>query len=505
MTHSHPGRVVWLVFNIAIALMLMEMGVFHALEKILGLYSNIAIAWIGAVVADLVINKPLKLSPPMVEFKRAHLFNFNPVGFVSMVAASLLSIAAFTGLFGLYAQAYSSLIALSVSFILAPIIAKITQGKYYIARPNEHYAHSNELERCDICEQHYAQADFAYCTFYEAPICSLCCTLDSVCHDHCKPKKAPFYRQLIIQLLAALFQDRLSKNTRKRIANFSLVWGVMLTLTGITLWLSLSIQTESLDKSIVNLMASGFYLLFFVFALFSSIAAWWIILLHESTELAKTELNEQNQILSSEVTERRLAEAQATQLAHKLQQQSSTLQKNYIELTLTHNKLAQSEELFRELIQVQSAIFWRLDVESFQFTFVSEQAEALLGYSNEQWLSPGFWQEHLHDIDKSWVLDYCKNETQALRNHEFEYRMITASGKTLWLRNVVHVVVNNGKVAELMGFMIDVTQSKMDRERIQYLSDLYATLSQINHAIVHISDETELFKELCRITVKFGD
>ncbi len=60
MTHSHPGRVVWMVFNIGIALMLMEMGVFDAIVKILGLYSNVAIAWIGAVVADLVINKPLK-------------------------------------------------------------------------------------------------------------------------------------------------------------------------------------------------------------------------------------------------------------------------------------------------------------------------------------------------------------------------------------------------------------------------------------------------------------
>ncbi|MFP6860675.1 purine-cytosine permease family protein, partial [Pseudomonas sp.] len=50
VTHSHPGRVVWLVFNVAIALMLMELGVFQAIEEVLGLYANIAIAWIGAVV-----------------------------------------------------------------------------------------------------------------------------------------------------------------------------------------------------------------------------------------------------------------------------------------------------------------------------------------------------------------------------------------------------------------------------------------------------------------------
>ena len=63
LTHSHPGRVVWVVFNTLIALMLMELDVFQALGQVLGLYSNIAIAWIMAVVADLVINKPLGLSP----------------------------------------------------------------------------------------------------------------------------------------------------------------------------------------------------------------------------------------------------------------------------------------------------------------------------------------------------------------------------------------------------------------------------------------------------------
>ena len=30
------------------------------LREVLGLYSNVAIAWVGALVADLVINKPLR-------------------------------------------------------------------------------------------------------------------------------------------------------------------------------------------------------------------------------------------------------------------------------------------------------------------------------------------------------------------------------------------------------------------------------------------------------------
>lgn len=138
ITHSHPGRVVWLVFNSAIALLLMELDLFAAINNVLGMYSNIAVAWTCAVVSDLAINKPLGLSPPIVEFKRAHLFNFNPVGVMSVIIASVLSTIAFSGLMGEYAQAYSWLIAAVVSFILPPVIAKLTNGRYYIAR-QAHY------------------------------------------------------------------------------------------------------------------------------------------------------------------------------------------------------------------------------------------------------------------------------------------------------------------------------------------------------------------------------
>jgi hypothetical protein len=215
LTHNHPGRVVWLVFNIAIALLLMELGVFQTLETVLGLYSNVAIAWVGALVADLIINKPLGLSPSYIEFKRAYLYNFNPVGFGSMLIASLISIMAFLGIFGAYAQAYAPFIALGLAFILSPIIAGLTQGKYYIARPNIHFKDNGSLStiNCSICATDYEIQDMAYCPVYGGHICSLCCSLDARCHDRCKqhfqvsnPKK----NDSIINLLKTLSQNKIS-------------------------------------------------------------------------------------------------------------------------------------------------------------------------------------------------------------------------------------------------------------------------------------------------------
>ena len=134
LTHSHPGRVVWLVFNVTIALMLMELGIFKMLEHILGLYSIVAVAWVGALVADLVINKPLGLSPPGIEFKRAHLYDINPVGVGAMLAATVAGIVAFFGVLGTTLQALSAFLALAVAFVMAPAIAYVTKGRFYIAR-----------------------------------------------------------------------------------------------------------------------------------------------------------------------------------------------------------------------------------------------------------------------------------------------------------------------------------------------------------------------------------
>jgi len=191
--HKHPGRVVWIFLNVGIALALMEFGVFGFLNSVLGFYSNVAIAWIGAVTADLVINKPLKLSPSYIEFKRAHLYNFNPVGFGSMIVASIVSILAFFGVFGETAQAFSPFIAIVLAFVLSPVLAVVTKGKYYIARADEQEQPlfvdgelSAATSDCTVCGETFERPDIVSCPFHSGAVCSLCCSLESQCHDACK-------------------------------------------------------------------------------------------------------------------------------------------------------------------------------------------------------------------------------------------------------------------------------------------------------------------------------
>ena len=118
--------------------MLMELGIFKMLEHALGLYSIVAVAWVSALVADLVVNKPLGLSPAGIEFKRAHLYDINPVGVGAMLAATVAGIATFGGVFGATLQSLSAFVALLVAFVMAPVIAWATGGRYYTARTPRH-------------------------------------------------------------------------------------------------------------------------------------------------------------------------------------------------------------------------------------------------------------------------------------------------------------------------------------------------------------------------------
>jgi purine-cytosine permease-like protein len=187
--HHHYGRFTWLLLQIGIGLLLMELNVFKEMATLLGFYSNVAVAWITAVFADLTINrKLLKIGPSWIEFRRGYMYDFNPVGFGSMIIASALSIAAYFGAFGPLFAAYSPFVAVLVSLIATPAIALATKGKYYLKRmPDSNVAStSRKILVCRVCSGSFEAFDSLDCPFHKGSICSLCCTVESRCGDMCK-------------------------------------------------------------------------------------------------------------------------------------------------------------------------------------------------------------------------------------------------------------------------------------------------------------------------------
>ncbi|WP_020389582.1 purine-cytosine permease family protein [Kribbella catacumbae] len=193
LTRHYPGRLVFLGFNLVIALVLMEANMFDFLNTILGFYANCGIAWIVVVASDIVFNKYLlKLSPKEPEFRRGMLYAVNPVGFVSMAVAAGVSILVFFGGLGDGIKPYSPLVAIVLALVLPPVLAIVTRGKYYLRRTDdgidlpmydEHGNPSGEVLSCHVCRQDYERPDMTACETHDAYVCSLCLSTDKVA-DH---------------------------------------------------------------------------------------------------------------------------------------------------------------------------------------------------------------------------------------------------------------------------------------------------------------------------------
>ncbi|XVJ71738.1 MAG: response regulator [Rhizobacter sp.] len=384
LTHSHPGRVVWMVFNLLIALMLMELNVFQALGKVLGLYSNIAISWIMAVVADLVINKPLGWSPKGIEFKRAHLYDINPVGVGAMGLASLLSVVAHLGWFGPEAQAFSAVIAMATALIVSPLIAWATKGRYYLARtkavtstnthppsvpnplpttvrpepvegsvqqglrqaqPERNLGVCSEtadddpgryrLLRCTVCERDYEGPDMAYCPAYLGHICSLCCSLDARCNDMCKPQAnwSAQWQASAQAVLPVWVWQRLNSELGRYLLLMSAILPLLAALFYL-LWTHEFAQQGGLNQALKQALGLGFTKAFAALAVVTGIVTWWLVLTHKSREVAQEESNRQTQALNeqTQALRREVESHQRTDEALQLAKQQAEEARHHADL-----------------------------------------------------------------------------------------------------------------------------------------------------------------------------
>lgn len=139
---------------------------------------------------------------------------------------------------------------------------------------------------------------------------------------------------------------------------------------------------------------------------------------------------------------------------------------------ITERKLAekikqQTEERFRNVVDSTEGIVWEADAQTFVFSYVSKQAERLLGFSIEEWYADGFWADHIHPEDKEVTVQFCISQTKQMKAHDFVYRFVAKNGRAVWLRDIVTVVVENGMPQLLRGLMIDITQQKETEDALR--------------------------------------
>ncbi|MCK6501644.1 MAG: PAS domain-containing protein, partial [Nitrospira sp.] len=166
------------------------------------------------------------------------------------------------------------------------------------------------------------------------------------------------------------------------------------------------------------------------------------------------------------------------QMLLRIQQQDETI-------TLSQQKL-------EALINSIDGIVWECDPTAFRFTYISRQSERILGYRPEDWVSdPDFWKSHIHPDDVHKTVRSCREFTHAGKPYAFEYRMIAADQRVVWVRESGIVLRENDRAFAIRGIFLDITQQKLAEEDMERLhrrlveTSRYAGMAEIATGVLH--------------------
>lgn len=164
----------------------------------------------------------------------------------------------------------------------------------------------------------------AACPAYGAPICSLCCSLESRCHDRCKTQARA--ADQVRAALAAILPPSLNNRFNFRVGQY---FTVFLSLCAVMAFvLGVVYMQESLAAP-PDALRGPFVKVFSLLALLAAVWAWWLVLANESRRMAHDESERQTQLLQKEIDAHQRTDA-ALQSAKEVAENASQAKTRYV-------------------------------------------------------------------------------------------------------------------------------------------------------------------------------
>ncbi len=164
----------------------------------------------------------------------------------------------------------------------------------------------------------------------------------------------------------------------------------------------------------------------------------------------------------------------------------------------SHSRLAEQDGMRREkerlemLVAGIDGIVWEVDAASAEFTFVSSRCEEILGYPAQRWMTEkDLWDAKLHPDDQ-WARDHFKQMVADKVPYSFEYRMIAADERMVWIRESGTVTLDSsGAPVWVRGVFYDITEKKrtsedLDRANAKLVdSSRHAGMAEVATGVLH--------------------
>lgn len=147
-------------------------------------------------------------------------------------------------------------------------------------------------------------------------------------------------------------------------------------------------------------------------------------------------------------------------------------------------ELQESEKLHRSLIETTSVVAWEYDLQIQKFTYMGPQILALTGFPAEQWTDYQFWEDQIYIEDREKSSSFCTAQTMKGKDHSFEYRVVTAEGKIIWVRDEVGIAMEEGRPVALRGYFFDITKLKHTEQALRRSQKMEA-IGQLTGGIAH--------------------
>ncbi len=146
---------------------------------------------------------------------------------------------------------------------------------------------------------------------------------------------------------------------------------------------------------------------------------------------------------------------------------------------------------FSDLVSGIDAIVWDQLTTKPSTLFVNRRAEEILGFTQEQWSSPGFWRRTVHPDDEAWAAAQYTSAIERGENLEIEYRLLAADGRTVYVQDHMRVEVDsNNRATAVRGVMLDIT----DQRRAEAYAEQYVNLvehMQVSLLVFRLDDRAD--------------
>ncbi|WP_158263710.1 PAS domain S-box protein [Deinococcus arcticus] len=119
------------------------------------------------------------------------------------------------------------------------------------------------------------------------------------------------------------------------------------------------------------------------------------------------------------------------------------------------------------LAALVQGVVWEADPQTQRATFVSPWVETLLGFTPHEWLNaPGLWASRLHPEDRARVLASHAHSLATGEPTSVEYRFLAAGDRTVWVRDLVTPLMEQGQLVALGGVMLDITAERAQQDAL---------------------------------------